>query len=687
MPTRFTLQSQTVAVLKVRKGTAAAEAKVLLGLGRHPHLVRFLGLCNDGPDQLMVTEYAALGALDKLIERLDEEEDETIPFKHKHVMINQITSGMQAIAEKKMNHRDLTTRNILVFAFDAADVSKTLVKVSDFGLPVNVHTQTKASKPIRHLAPESLQKGIYSEKSDVWSFGVLAWTLLTDGNKPYYMLPEDAAVIAHVLGGGRLGQPNTYECPDKGLWEAVESCWLVPKKYRPSFGQLSVLLGQRDLSPQSAAAAASAGGGSSGGATPPATADPAETAPASTSTQEWEADTLRSYQASPADSGIGIEDQMFQDLTAFSGQFNVGFGTATDITVAPPSPGRRQSPSLSQALDRPMHGSKSQRTPVTGPCLPSPVRQQALQNVFERQQLARQQLAQQQQQQQQVLQRQAVQITSTTVQPAAAGVDVGTPSHLPEGNPAVESYCTVDSANIGAAAAATLAATPNTIDVYSGPPAADQSTHDDVAGAHATSDAADGGTRSERRWRRVDPTDGNLYTKDEFYDCYNGLAEWDAAGANWTCSDSACLNDNFRKRTHCNACGLRRGRECKPRIRTSEPSSSSTRSGYKPALRTVPKETIPPQKKAAKKKKKKKQQDVEQFLQPTGKDIKALLKQHNWEPVKGKQQGTGSVYALVRDGMTFKTKINWVDLKDSRCREAMAIRKFKELQEKSGIIK
>lgn len=99
MPTRFTLQSQTVAVLKVRNGTAAAEAKVLLGLGRHPHLLRFLGLCNDGPDQLMVTEYAALGALDKLIERLDEEEDETIPFKHKHVMINQITSGMQALAE------------------------------------------------------------------------------------------------------------------------------------------------------------------------------------------------------------------------------------------------------------------------------------------------------------------------------------------------------------------------------------------------------------------------------------------------------------------------------------------------------------------------------------------------------------------------------------------------------------
>ena len=62
----------------------------------------------------MVTEYAAMGSLGKLIARLDEEEDETIPFRHKHAMLNQVASGMQALAAEKLVHRDLTTNSIMV---------------------------------------------------------------------------------------------------------------------------------------------------------------------------------------------------------------------------------------------------------------------------------------------------------------------------------------------------------------------------------------------------------------------------------------------------------------------------------------------------------------------------------------------------------------------------------------------
>jgi hypothetical protein len=56
-----------VAVLKVRMGSMAAEAEVLLRLGRHPNLVRCIGLCKEGPDELMVTEFAERGALDGLV--------------------------------------------------------------------------------------------------------------------------------------------------------------------------------------------------------------------------------------------------------------------------------------------------------------------------------------------------------------------------------------------------------------------------------------------------------------------------------------------------------------------------------------------------------------------------------------------------------------------------------------------
>ena len=125
-----------------------------------------------------MTEYATLGALHTLIEQLDED-DETIPFPHKHTMLQQVASGVDALVSEKLVHRDLATRNVLVFGFDADDVSSTLVKVSDFGLRVNGYTagqayvQTEQEKPLRYLAPESIKKGTYSEKTDAWSFGVM----------------------------------------------------------------------------------------------------------------------------------------------------------------------------------------------------------------------------------------------------------------------------------------------------------------------------------------------------------------------------------------------------------------------------------------------------------------------------------------------------------------------------------
>lgn len=93
----------TVAVLKIRDGSVAAEADILLKLGRHPHLVRFVGQCKDGPnDLLLVTEFAQLGDLESFMEKLEEEEDETIPFQHKRAMLQQIAAGMQGLADARL---------------------------------------------------------------------------------------------------------------------------------------------------------------------------------------------------------------------------------------------------------------------------------------------------------------------------------------------------------------------------------------------------------------------------------------------------------------------------------------------------------------------------------------------------------------------------------------------------------
>lgn len=239
-----------VAVLKVRRGDIAAEAEMLLGLGRHPHLVRCFGICRDGDDDLIITEFAAMGALNALVSDL-EDDGESIPFQHKVSVLTQVVSGMKALVDAGVIHRDLAIRNVLVFGYDAKDISKTAVKVSDFGLAVNAYTATHAyvqggALPIRYLSVEALKKHKYSEKSDVWAFGVLAWELLTDGETPFFRISNDDAVIVHVVDKGqRLEKPSEEGCPNVALWDdVITPCWEKLPKNRPTFAQLAIGLGQ-----------------------------------------------------------------------------------------------------------------------------------------------------------------------------------------------------------------------------------------------------------------------------------------------------------------------------------------------------------------------------------------------------------------------------------------------------------
>ena len=196
----------------------------------------------------IVTELAPLGSVS---DALADIEDEVAPG-HQLAILQQICSGMAALASEGLVHRDLALRNVLLFVFDPDDptAAGVCVKICDFGLTVNTYGGTHATvaggpRPIRWMAPESLDKSRYSEKSDVFSFGVTAWELLTGGRRPHRDLLDDPAVMAHVIGGGTLGRP--VECPSPGydaLWAALEPCWARRPRDRPRFAALCTVVGQ-----------------------------------------------------------------------------------------------------------------------------------------------------------------------------------------------------------------------------------------------------------------------------------------------------------------------------------------------------------------------------------------------------------------------------------------------------------
>uniref|UniRef100_A0A671TD41 Tyrosine-protein kinase n=1 Tax=Sinocyclocheilus anshuiensis TaxID=1608454 RepID=A0A671TD41_9TELE len=154
-----------------------------------------------------------------------------------------VCEGMEHLESKKLLHRDLAGRNILVS-------EDTVAKVSDFGLAKVSSTATDNSKlPIKWTAPEALKKKKFSAQSDVWSYGVLLWEIFSYGRQPYPKMSL-SEVRERVDQGYRMEPPDG--CPPD-VYSIMTSCWETEPKRRPSFLKLRERL-EKELGKQHAAA-------------------------------------------------------------------------------------------------------------------------------------------------------------------------------------------------------------------------------------------------------------------------------------------------------------------------------------------------------------------------------------------------------------------------------------------------
>ncbi|XP_010784228.1 ephrin type-A receptor 4-A isoform X1 [Notothenia coriiceps] len=219
-----------------------SEASIM-GQFDHPNIIRLEGVVTRCKPLMIITEYMENGSLDTFLRKHDGQ----FTVIQLVGMLRGIASGMKYLSDMSYVHRDLAARNILVN-------SNLVCKVSDFGLsrvleddPEAAYTTREASGtylspggkiPIRWTAPEGISYRKFTTASDVWSYGVVMWEVVSYGERPYWDM-NNQDVIKAIEEGYRL--PAPMDCPVV-LHQLMLDCWERERAERPTFSQILNML-------------------------------------------------------------------------------------------------------------------------------------------------------------------------------------------------------------------------------------------------------------------------------------------------------------------------------------------------------------------------------------------------------------------------------------------------------------
>ncbi|XP_033950409.1 ephrin type-A receptor 7-like isoform X2 [Pseudochaenichthys georgianus] len=212
----------------------------ILGQFDHANIIRLEGVITTGNTMMIIVESMTNGSLDSFLRKHEGQ----MSVMQLMDMLTGVASGMKYLTEMGFIHKRLAAHKVLVNSSLGCKVSG-FRPLQDDKIEA-IYTSLHGGKSVvLWTAPEAIQYHRFSSASDVWSFGIVMWEVMSYGERPYWDMGNQD-VIKAIEDGFRL--PAPVNCPPH-LHQLMLDCWQKERTERPSFSQIHSALSKSIRSP------------------------------------------------------------------------------------------------------------------------------------------------------------------------------------------------------------------------------------------------------------------------------------------------------------------------------------------------------------------------------------------------------------------------------------------------------
>ncbi|XP_027199924.2 discoidin domain-containing receptor 2-like [Dermatophagoides pteronyssinus] len=160
---------------------------------------------------------------------------------------SQIANACVHLESIKQTHQDLATRNVIIYE------KNLLIKITDGAVNMDKYKHDYYNGlPIRWMSPQSIVQQEFDSYSEVYSFGVCFWEILTMAKyRPFIDLTDEqflAMVYAYINHGETMDHlPRPAQCQNKEIYQLLQECLDPDQNQRPTFKEISIFLQRKSL--------------------------------------------------------------------------------------------------------------------------------------------------------------------------------------------------------------------------------------------------------------------------------------------------------------------------------------------------------------------------------------------------------------------------------------------------------